>query len=66
MPCLTEDTEIDARIKKAKSQMGLLRHFFNCKDITLNIKSWIYMARHSTYYSGVPNLGIDQSKTARN
>ena len=24
--------------------MGLLRHFFNCKDIDLNIKYWIYMA----------------------
>ena len=43
-PCLMEDKEIDTRIKKAKSQMGLLRHFFNCKDIDLNIKYWIYMA----------------------
>ena len=43
-PCLTEDKEIDARIKKAKSQMGLLRHFFNCKDVNLSIKYWIYMA----------------------
>ena len=24
--------------------MGLLRHFFNCKDINLNSKYWIYMA----------------------
>ena len=43
-PCLTKDKEINTRIKKAKSQMGLLRHFFNCKDIDLNIKYWIYMA----------------------
>jgi len=28
--CLSEDKEIDARIKRAKSQMGLLRHFFSC------------------------------------
>ena len=38
MPCLTKDKEIDARIKKAKSQMGLLTHFFNCKDVKLNFK----------------------------
>ena len=28
-PCLTENAEIDARIRKAKSQMGILRHFFS-------------------------------------
>jgi len=45
MLCLTEHKETDARIKRAKSQMGMLRHFFSCKDIKLNIKYWIYMAR---------------------
>jgi len=34
MPCLMEDAEIEAKIKKAKSQMGILKHVFNCKDIT--------------------------------
>ena len=29
-PCLTENAEIDAQIKKAKSQLGVLKHFFGC------------------------------------
>ena len=32
-PCLAEDAEIEAQIKKAESQMGILKHFFNCKDV---------------------------------
>jgi len=34
MPCLTEDAEIEAQIITAKSQMGILKHFFNCKDVS--------------------------------
>ena len=42
-PCLTENAEIDVRIRKAKSQMGILRHFFSCKDIELRVKYWVYL-----------------------
>jgi len=42
-PCLTENAEIDARIRKAKSQMGILRHFFSCKDIKFRVKYWVYI-----------------------
>jgi len=44
MPCLTEDAEIESQIKKAKSQMGILKHFFNYKDIFQQVKYWIYIA----------------------
>jgi len=33
--CLTKDTETKARIKKASSQMGNLKHFFYCKDLEM-------------------------------
>jgi len=42
-PCLTEDAKIEARIKKAKSQMEILKHFFNCKDVAQHVKYWIYI-----------------------
>ena len=43
-PCLTEDAEIESRIKKAKSQMGILQHFFSCKDVSQCVKYWIYLS----------------------
>ena len=55
-PSLTKDTGIEARIKRAKSQMGILRHFFSCKDIELHGKYfWVYIAGPSMFYSGAPN-----------
>ena len=42
-PCLTENAEINARIQRAKSQMGVLRHFFSCKHIELRVKYWVYI-----------------------
>jgi len=42
-PCLAEDAKIEAQIKKAKSQMGILKHYFNCKDIAQHVKYWIYI-----------------------
>ena len=43
-PCLTENTEIEAWIKKAKSQLGMLTHFFGYEDVKLHVKYWIYIA----------------------
>ena len=31
MPDLTEDAEIEARINKAMAQVGIFKHFFNCR-----------------------------------
>ena len=39
---LTENTEIKVHINKAKSQMGLLRHFFTCRDVDRRVKYWVY------------------------
>jgi len=30
--------------KKVKSQLGMLKHFFSCKDVKLCMKYWIYIA----------------------
>jgi len=30
-----ENIEIEAHIKKNKSQLGMLKHFFSCKDVEL-------------------------------
>ena len=43
-PLLNEDAEIDARIKKAKSIMGISKHFFDNKDVDRRIKAEIYVA----------------------
>ena len=37
-PCLMENMEIEAQIKKAKSQLGMLKHFFSCKDVEI----WLF------------------------
>ena len=44
-PKLNENTEIEAKIKKASSQMGILRHFFSCKDVDLRVKFGVCVAR---------------------
>ena len=36
--------EIEAQIKTSKSQLGMLKHFFSCKDVELCMKYWIYIA----------------------
>jgi len=41
---LNEDAEIDARIKKAMSIMGALKHFFDNRDVDRRIKVEIYAA----------------------
>ena len=41
---LNEDDEIQIRINKAKAQMGLLRHFFDCNNINRKVKYWVYAA----------------------
>jgi hypothetical protein len=41
---LNEDAEIASRINKAKSIMGFLRHFFNCRDVDLRTKYNIYVS----------------------
>ena len=43
-PDLTEDAKIEARINKASSQLGILKHFFNCKDVDRCVKYWVYLA----------------------
>ena len=43
-PLLNEDTEIEVRIKKAKSIMGAAKHFFDNKDVDKRIKAQIYVA----------------------
>ena len=41
---LTDDLEIEARIKKAYSQMGALSYFWHCSDADLMTKYWVYLA----------------------
>ncbi len=41
-PCLNEDTEIEMRIRKAKSLMGYAKHFFSNKDVDRRIKYQVY------------------------
>ncbi len=41
-PLLNEDIEIEARIKKAKSMMGLSKHFFDNKDVDRRLKYQVY------------------------
>jgi hypothetical protein len=41
-PLLNEDTEIEERIKKAKSMMGASRHFFDNKDVDWQVKKEVY------------------------
>ena len=43
-PDLTEDAEIEARINKASSQLRILKHFLNCKDVDRHVKYWVYLA----------------------
>jgi hypothetical protein len=43
-PEINENAEVEIRIKKASSQMGILRHFFNGKDIDHRVKYWVYLA----------------------
>jgi hypothetical protein len=43
-PLLNEDTEIEVRIKKAKSIIGVSRHFFDNKDVDWHVKKGIYIA----------------------
>ena len=42
-PKLNQNAEIKARIKKASSQMGILKHF-SSKDVDPQIKYWVYIA----------------------
>jgi hypothetical protein len=43
-PLLNEDDEIEARIKKAKSIMGIAKSFFDNRDVDKRIKYQIYVA----------------------
>ena len=43
-PLLNEDTEVEVRIKKAKSLMGAAKTFFDNKDVSRKIKCQIYTA----------------------
>ncbi len=43
-PLLNEDAEIDARVKKTKSMMGVMKSFFDDKDMDKRIKYQIYVA----------------------
>ena len=43
-PDLTEDAKLEARINKASSQLWILKHFFNCKDVDRHVKYWVYLA----------------------
>ena len=42
---LNENAEIEATIKKASSQMGILKHFFSSKDVDPQVKYWVYLVR---------------------
>jgi hypothetical protein len=41
-PLLNEDSEIEVRIKKAKSIMGLSKHFFDNRDVDRRLKYLVY------------------------
>ena len=43
-PELTKGTQIEVRINKAFSQLGILEHYFNCHDIDICIKYWVYIS----------------------
>ena len=43
-PLLNEDTEVEVRIKKAKSLMGAAKTFFDNKDVSRKVKCQIYTA----------------------
>jgi len=58
MPDLTEDAKIEAQINKASSQLGMLKHIFNCKDVDRCVKFWVSSLLHLTHYYGALNLGI--------
>jgi len=61
-PCLTENVEIKAWIKKAKSQLGMLKHFFGYKDIELCTKYWINItSRHNTLLWGSQSWNISDA-----
>jgi len=65
-PCLTENAEINARIKRAKSQTGILRHFFSCMDIKLRAKYWVYIAGCLNILLWGQNPGIFLIRTKSN
>ena len=65
-PCLTENAEINARIKRAKSQTGILRHFFSCMDIKLRAKYWVYIAGCLNILLWGQNPGIFLIRTESN
>jgi len=41
-PELNDDINIQTHINKAKAQMGLLRHFFACREVDHHVKYWVY------------------------
>jgi len=41
MTDLSNETEVSARIRKANTQMGMLKDFFLCKGIDTRVKYWI-------------------------
>ena len=41
---LTEDAKIEAKINQASSQMGIMKHLFNCRDVDRHVKYWVYIS----------------------
>jgi len=54
------------RIKMTKSQLGMLKYFFSCKNVKLPMKYWIYIAAPQIPFSGDLNPGTYQMLTATN
>jgi hypothetical protein len=62
-PLLNEDAKVEARIKKAKSLMGIARTFYDSKDVNKRTKYQIYVAGPlNTLLWGVQNLESVQKK----
>jgi hypothetical protein len=43
-PILNEGAEIESRIKKSWSLIGITKHFFECKNIDIRVKYQVYIA----------------------
>ncbi len=49
---LNKDAEIESRIKKAWSLIGITKHVFDCKDINIHVKHQVYIGPLNTLLWG--------------
>jgi hypothetical protein len=63
-PLLNKDAEIDDRIKKAKSMMGIAKSILDNKDFNKKIKAQIYLVDPlNALLWGCETWNLEQSKT---